>query len=112
MVSASNYFIASNVQLVPEEVKTVPEKSKMPPEKIKEMQERASKRNLILREMKNHGPSTVDELAKATGMEKPNLLKHLIAMRQFGKVSVVGKRDRQLVYGLPEGAESQVKSVT
>ena len=56
------------MQLVPKEVKTLSEKPKIPPEKIKEMQERTSKRNLILREMKNHGPSTIDELAKATGI--------------------------------------------
>jgi predicted transcriptional regulator len=89
------------MQLVPKKVKTLSEKPRIPPEKMKEMQERASKRNLILREMKNHGPSTIDELTKATGMEKSNLLKHLIAMRQFGKVLIVGKRDNQLVYGLP-----------
>jgi predicted transcriptional regulator len=83
-------------------VKTLSEKPRIPPEKIKEIQERASKRNLILREMKNQGPSTIDELTKATHMEKSNLLKHLIAMRQFGKVLIVGKRDNQLVYGLPE----------
>jgi predicted transcriptional regulator len=90
------------MQLVPKEMKTLSEKPRIPPEKMKEMQERASKRNLILREMKNQGPSTIDELTKATGMEKSNLLKHLIAMRQFGKVLIVGKRDNQLVYGLPE----------
>ena len=89
------------MQLVPKEVKALSEKPRISPEKTKEMQERASKRNLIVREIKNHGPSTIDELAKATGMEKSNLLKHLIAMRQFGKVLVVGKRDNQLVYGLP-----------
>jgi len=90
----------------------VPEKPRMPQEKIKEIQERASKRSQIIREMKNLGTSTVDELAKATGMEKSKLLKHLIAMRQFGKISVVGKRDRQLVYSLLEGVESRTKNVT
>ena len=90
------------MQLVPKEVTALSEKPRIPPEKMKEMQERASRRNLILREMKNQGPSTIDELTKATGMEKSNLLTHLIAMRQFGKVLIVGKRDNQLVYGLPE----------
>jgi len=89
------------MQLVPKEVKALSEKPRIPPGKMKEMRERASKRNLVLREIKNRGPSTIDELAKVTGMEKSNLLKHLIAMRQFGKVLVVGKRDNQLVYGLP-----------
>jgi len=35
-------------------------------------------------------------------MEKPKILKHLIAMSQFGKVLIVGERDRQFVYGLPK----------
>jgi len=77
------------------------EKPRIAPEKAKEMQERAAERNLILREMKNQGPSTIDELSKATGMEKSKLLKHLIAMRQFGKVFIVGERNSQLVYSLP-----------
>lgn len=82
------------------------EKSKIKPEKAKEMQERAKERNLIIKEIKKQGPSTVDSLAKATGMEKPLLVKHLIAMRQFGKISVVGERDHQLVYSLPEHSKS------
>jgi predicted ArsR family transcriptional regulator len=78
------------------------EKSRISPEKAKEMQERARERNLIIQEMKNHGASTIDELSKATGMEKPNILKHLIAMKQFGKISIVGERENQLVYDLSE----------
>jgi len=35
-------------------------------------------------------------------MEKSKLVKHLVAMRIFGKVAVVGERDSQLVYSLPE----------
>jgi len=78
------------------------EKPKIDPEKAKEMQERTRERNLITREMKSRGPSTIEELSKATGLEKSKLLRHLIAMMQFGKVSVVGERDNQLVYSLPE----------
>lgn len=84
------------------EVKALSEKTRIPPEKVKEMQERARERNLILREMKNQGSSTIDSLSKATGIEKSRLLKHIIAMRQFGKVLIVGERDNQLLYGLPE----------
>ena len=87
-------------------MKALSEKPKINPEKAKEMQERARERNLILQEMKNHGPTTIDELSKATGMEKSNLLKHLIAMTQFGKVLIVGERENQLVYGLPEEIKS------
>lgn len=80
----------------------MPEAGRVNPEKAKEMQERTKERNLIVQEIKSRGPSTIDELARSTGMEKSNLLRHLVAMRQFGKVSVVGERDNQLVYDLLE----------
>jgi len=79
------------------------EKPRIPPEKAKEMQERAKERSLILKEIKNQGPLTLDELSKATSMDKEKLFKHMIAMRQFGKIAITGERDNQLVYGLPEG---------
>ena len=79
------------------------DRPKIPPEKQKEMQERARERGLILKGLKNQGPSTLDELSKTTGIEKEKLFKHMIAMRQFGKVAITGERDDQLVYGLPEG---------
>ena len=82
------------------------ERQKLAPEKAKEMQERAKERNLILKEIKNIGPSTLDELSKATGIEREKLFKHVIAMRQFGKIAIAGERDNQLVYGLPEGEET------
>jgi predicted HTH transcriptional regulator len=83
-------------------VKALSEKPKMDPEKTKAMQERTKERNLIVQGMKNQGSMTVEELLKITGMEKPKILKHLIAMSQFGKVLIVGERDRQFVYGLPK----------
>lgn len=82
------------------------EKPHISQEKTKEMQERARERSLILKEIKSIGPSTIDELAKVTGMEKPLILKNLIAMRQFGKILVVGERDNELVYGLQEEQKS------
>jgi len=72
----------------------------MDPKKAKEIQERARERNLIVREMRSQPSQTVEELSKTTGIEKSQLLKNLIAMRQFGKVQVVGKRDQQLTYSL------------
>ena len=83
------------------------ERPRIDPKKAKEMQERAKERSLILREIKNQGSSTLDELAKATSIEKEKLFKHLITMRQFGKIAIVGERDNQLVYGLPEGEETK-----
>jgi predicted ArsR family transcriptional regulator len=82
-------------------VKILSEKAKVDPEKTKAMQERNKERNLIVQGLKNHGSLTVEELSKITCIEKPKLLRHLIAMRQFGKVLVVGERNNQLVYGLP-----------
>jgi len=70
------------------------------------MQERAKERSLILKELKNQGPSTLDELTKTTGIEKEKLFKHMIAMRQFGKIAIAGERDDQLVFSLPEGEET------
>jgi hypothetical protein len=77
------------------------QKPKVDLEKTKAMQECIKERNLIIQGMKNQGSLTVEELSRTTGIEKSRLLKHLIAMRQFGKVVVVGERDNQLVYGLP-----------
>jgi len=82
------------------------EKPRIDPETAKLMQERAKERSIILKEIKSHGPSTLDELSKATGMNKETMFKHVIAMRQFGKIAIAGERDNQLVYGLPEGEET------
>jgi predicted ArsR family transcriptional regulator len=76
-------------------------KARIEPEKTREMQERSKERNLIVKEIKKNGSMTVEELANATGIEKPKVLKHLIAMTQFGKVQVVGERQNQFAYGLP-----------
>lgn len=83
------------------------EKPKLSPEKAKEMQERAKERSLILKEIKNQGPLTLDELSKTTGIDREKLFKHVIAMRQFGKIAIAGERNNQLVYGLPEGEETK-----
>jgi predicted ArsR family transcriptional regulator len=73
------------------------------PEKQKQMQERDKERSMILQEMKKSGASTVEELSKTTGIEPHQVLLHLIAMRQFGKVAITGERDKQLVYEIVEG---------
>jgi len=88
------------------EVRTLSEERRIGPEKAKEMQERARERNLLLQEIKSRGSSTIDELSKNTNIEKSKLLKHLMAMRQLGKILIVGERDNQLVYGLPEENKS------
>jgi predicted ArsR family transcriptional regulator len=82
-------------------VPALSQKPRVDPEKTKAMQERTKERNLIIQGMKNQGSLTVEELSKITGIEKSRLLRHLIAMSQFGKVLVVGERNNQLVYDLP-----------
>jgi predicted ArsR family transcriptional regulator len=84
-------------------VSELAEKPRIPPEKAKEIRERARERSLILKEIKNQGPLTLDELSKAINIDKEKLFRHMIAMRQFGKIAIAGERDNQLVYGLPEG---------
>jgi Fic family protein len=86
----------------PGEVEALSEKPRVDPQKTKEMQERNKERSLIVQEMKNRGSLTVEDLSKTVGIEKSKILKHLIAMRQFGKVQVVGERDNQLVYCIPK----------
>ncbi len=81
------------------------ERPNVSPEKAKEMQDRIKERNLLLKEIKSKGSMTVSELSKATGIEKRKLFKHMIAMTQFGKVSVIGQRDDQPVYSLTEGGK-------
>jgi predicted ArsR family transcriptional regulator len=78
------------------------EKPRIDPKKTKEMQERTKERNLIIQEIKSRGPLTIEELSKTVKIEKSRLLRHLITMRQFGKVQTVGERDDQFVYGLPK----------
>ena len=77
------------------------EKPKIDPEKTKTMQERTKERNLIVQGMRNQSSMTVEELSKLTGIDKPKLLKHLIAMKQFGKVLITGERNGELAYSLP-----------
>ncbi len=76
------------------------EKLKVDLEKAKAMQERTKERSLVIKEIQNKGPLTVEELSKAIGIEKSKLLKHLNAMSQFGKVTIVGERNNQFVYDL------------
>jgi len=80
-------------------------KAPVDPKKTREMQERTKERNSILQAIKSQGSATIEELSKTTGLEKTTLVKHLIAMKQFGKVSIVGQRNNEFIYGLPSGSE-------
>jgi hypothetical protein len=86
--------------VLPMEMKSLPKKSSISPEKAKEIEEREKERTQILMGMENRGPSTIGELTMTTGIEKTKLVKHLTAMRQFGKVEIVGERGNQPIFDL------------
>jgi len=75
-------------------------KRKVDKEKLKPIQERRKIRELIMRELKARGPLTIPEVSKATGLETDKVVMHMIALRQFGHVSIVGEKDDQLMYAL------------
>jgi len=77
-------------------------KRKIDREKLKPIYERRKIRELITGELRARGPSTIPELSKATGLETDKLVMHMIALRQFGHVSIVGEKDDQLIYALSD----------
>ncbi len=87
---------------LPIKTEKVPKKSKAFQEKARDIEAREKERKRVLMEIENRGPLTISELSKFTRMDKSRLLRHLTAMRQFGRVSIVGERDRQPVYDLLE----------
>jgi len=68
--------------------------------RLKPIHERNRERGLIIRELKNHGPSTIAELSEATRLQVGKVLKHIIALRQLGRITTVGERDNEFVYAL------------
>lgn len=68
--------------------------------KLKPIYERNKERGLVLKEFKARERVTVEEVAEATHLQKWKVLKHLIALRQLGRVTIVGEKDDQFVYAL------------
>ncbi len=68
--------------------------------KMKPIHERNKERGRILEELKAKGQMTVEELAESTYLQKWKILKHLIALRQLGRVAIVGEKDDQFLYAL------------
>jgi len=75
-------------------------KRKIDKEKLKPIHKRRKIRELIKNELKARGPLTIPELSKATGMETDKVVMHMIALRQFGHVSIIGEKGDQLTYAL------------
>ena len=78
---------------------------KLDKEKLKVIHERNKERGLIIKELKRKGPSTLEELSEATGLEKEKLFQHIIALRQLGKIAFMNKEGDQYLYGLSESEE-------
>lgn len=76
-------------------------KRKIDRAKLEPIRKRQEERGLIINELKNH-PSTIPEISKATGLESSKVFKHIVAMMQFGKVTVVVEKGDHLVYALSE----------
>jgi len=75
-------------------------KRKIEKAKAKAMAEYKKERGLILKEIKKRGPATIPEISKATGLQESNVSRHLIALSQFGKVSIVGEKEGYVTYAL------------
>lgn len=54
-------------------------------------------RNLLLQEMED-GPRTVHELHDATGLDKPEIVKHIIALKRWRLVEQVGMKGQSPQY--------------
>jgi len=62
-------------------------------------------RNLLLQEMEE-GPRTVHELHDATGIDKPEIVKHIIALKKWRLVEQVGMKGQSPQYAAaPKKAE-------
>lgn len=64
-------------------------------------------RNMILRELQS-GPKTVHQLHDGTGLLKPDIVKHLIALKRWGKVDYAGREGRSPLYRLNAPAPEEV----
>jgi DNA-binding transcriptional ArsR family regulator len=69
-------------------------------------------RNLLLQEMEG-GPRTVHELHDATGIAKPEIVKHIIALRKWRLVDQTGMKGQSPQYSAaPKKAQPEEKGVS
>lgn len=76
------------------------ERRKIDRDKLKPIYDRNKERGSIINALKNRGPSTISELTEATGLQIEKVLSHIIALRQFGRITVVGEKEYEFVYAL------------
>jgi len=67
--------------------------------KLEPIYKRREERGLILKELRNH-PSTIPEISKAIGFGTSEVFRHMVALMQLGKVTIVGEKGDHPVYAL------------
>jgi len=76
------------------------EKRKVIKAKAKAMAEYRKKQELVLKEIKNKGSATIPEISEATGLQESDVFKHVTALTQFRKVTMVGEKEGYVTYAL------------
>lgn len=81
------------------------QKGELTQERLQQLMEQTVReeidRSHILREI-HDGPATITEIAKATKMEKDNILENLLALMKWNLVEIVGDENREYIYARKE----------
>lgn len=56
------------------------------------------RRQMLLVELRNKGPLTMKELSESTGLDRKQLLDHMLALRKRGVVTEVGEKENEYIY--------------
>jgi len=56
------------------------------------------RREMLLVELRKKGPLTMKELSESTGLDRKQLLDHILALRKRGAVTEVGEKENEYVY--------------
>ena len=56
------------------------------------------RREMLLVELRKRGPLTLKELSESTGLDRKQLLDHILALRKRGAVTEVGEKENEYVY--------------
>jgi biotin operon repressor len=56
------------------------------------------RRQMLLVELRSKGPLTMKELSESTGVDRKQLLDHMLALRRRGAVTEVGEKENEYVY--------------
>lgn len=56
------------------------------------------RREMLLVELRKKGPLTMKELSESTGLDRRQLLDHILALRKRGAVTEVGEKENEYLY--------------